>query len=46
MANEGPKQGADNGKRNKTETLSDIQGESGVGGIGRRQDAGRTGAAI
>lgn len=37
---DGPKQGADNGKRNKTETLGDLQSKSGVSGIGRGKDAG------
>lgn len=32
-------------KRNKTATLRAVQGERGVGGVGRRQDAGRTGPA-
>ena len=36
---DGPKQGADNGKRNKTETLGDLQSKSGVSGIGRGKDA-------
>ena len=37
---DGPKQGAGNGKRNKTETLGDLQSKSGVSGIGRGKDAG------
>lgn len=44
-SNAGPNQGAGNEKRNKTATLRAVQGERGVGGVGRRQDAGRTGPA-
>jgi hypothetical protein len=35
----GLNQGADNGKRNKTEQRIDVQDESGIGGVGRRQYA-------
>jgi len=38
--------GAEDAKKNETDALSGVQSKSGVSGLGRRQDAGRTGAAI
>ena len=40
------KDGAGNGKENETYPLAGIQGKGGAGCAGRRQDAGRIGAAI
>ena len=42
----GQESGAEDGKKNETDTLSGVQGQSGTGSDGRRQDAGRTGAAV
>ena len=38
--------GAEDGKKNETDALSGVQSKSGVSGLGGRQHAGRTGAAI
>ncbi|MGH9955166.1 MAG: hypothetical protein ACRD39_05855 [Nitrososphaeraceae archaeon] len=42
----GREDGAEDGKKNETNTLSSVQSKSGVSGLGGRQDAGRTGAAV
>ena len=38
--------GAEDGKKNETETLSGVQSQGGAGSDGGRQDAGRTGATV
>ena len=42
----GRENGAEDGKKNETDALSGVQSKSGVSGLGGRQDAGRTGAAV
>lgn len=40
----GQESGAEDGKKNETDILSSVQGQSGAGSDGGRQDAGRSGA--